>query len=171
HGIGSLTVRRRRGGPGTRAHSSAAPLPPLPSPPLPTLAFLQVAPTPGNPSSVLQRQPRPAQHHKKQHNTTKKGGRGRYRAPLPIAHVSPGRSQNPGTGFPTCVGKTLGELSQTCWELVHPHVRGADAHEPSGAALQYTTRRRGFPQLWGYGAQPPSSTPSTRLPFPELFHA
>src|SRR5690606_41476118 len=74
-------------------------------------------------------------------------------------------------GIPTCVGKTLGELSQTCWELVHPHVRGADAHESSGAALQYTTRRRGFPQLWGYGAQPPSSTPSTRLPFPKLIHA
>jgi len=37
--------------------------------------------------------------------------------------------------------------------LVHPHVRGADVHEPNGAALPRTTRYRDFPQFWGYGAQ------------------
>ena len=44
-----------------------------------------------------------------------------------------------------------------CRTLVHPHVRGADAHEPNGGALQRTTRRRGFPQFWGYGAQATSA--------------
>lgn len=39
----------------------------------------------------------------------------------------------------------------------HPHVRGADVHEPNGAAPRRTTRYRSFPQFWGYGAQATSA--------------
>lgn len=90
------------------------------------------------------------------------------RPPLPVAHVSLGRSQTPGLGIPTCVGCAGRSLPEMCRMSVHPHmrgeqvaksgpdhphVRGADVHEPNGAALQRTTRRRGFPQFWGCGAQ------------------
>jgi len=71
----------------------------------------------------------------------KEGARGSGRAPpLPVTHVSLGCS-HPELGIPTCVGKTLQTFSTTYRMLVHPHVRGADVHEPNGAILQRTTRR------------------------------
>src|SRR5690606_6168302 len=79
---------------------------PTPDSPLPTLASLQVAPktgfqASGVQASVLQTTSSPiggTSGNPDRHNTrTKKGGRGRYRAPLPIAHVS-WDSHNPRDG-------------------------------------------------------------------------
>src|SRR5690606_264378 len=93
----------------------------------------------------------PDRHNTTKNSTTpqKKGGAAATALPLPTTHVSPGRSQSPETGIPTCVGKTLQVFSTTFRNWVHPHmrgeqvarsgpdhphVRGADVHEPSGAA-------------------------------------
>src|SRR5690606_23547981 len=66
-------------------------------------------------------------------------------------------------GIPTCVGKTLGELSQTCWELVHPHVRGADVHEPNGAVLPWQPGTAVIPNFGDTALSPASSTSSAPL--------
>ena len=46
----------------------------------------------------------------------------------------PRDAHTPETGIPTCVGKTLQAFSTTYRNWVHPHVRGADVHEPNGVA-------------------------------------
>ena len=71
------------------------------------------------------------------------------------------------------MGKTLQVFSTTFRNWVHPHVRGADVHEPSGAILQRTTRYRDFPQFWGYGAQATSveAERTALVSGPGLFHA
>src|SRR5690554_3389168 len=116
----------------------------------------------------------------------KGGERGQCRTPLPITHVSPGRSQPPRRGSPHAWGRRcrfsynvpdVGP-SPHAWGAIarsgpdHPHVRGADVHEPNGAAPQRTTRRRSYPQFWGYGAQHrPRRRRARRSHAPGLFHA
>src|SRR5690554_3540329 len=99
----------------------------------------------------------------------KKGERGRYRAPLVSSHSRESGYSQPRDGdSPHAWGRrcrfsyNVQELgpSPHAWGADlrpgpdHPHVRGADVHEPNGSALQRTTRYRSYPQFWGYGDQP-----------------
>src|SRR5690606_19794000 len=61
----------------------------------------------------------------------KRGERGQCRTPLPITHVSPGRSRIPRDwGSPHAWGRRWENSPETCRKLVHPHMRGEQLRGP-----------------------------------------
>lgn len=82
--------------------------------------------------------------------------------PLPVTHVSPGCSQSPRRGSPHAWG--MGDLSQTCRKLVHPHMRGVDTPEPNGAVLPWQPGTAVFPNFGDTALRPPRPKSSAPPP-------